>query len=322
MAQFSSFDRCLPAPPTTSGEVPLIFLAAFSLVKDAMETKDQLANIILDALSAHIAILDKNGVILKTNRAWQDFADDNQLKVPADVSPINYLSICDLAEGESSEEAKIVAEGIRSVISGKTKEFLLDYPCHSPSERRWFYMRVTRIPGRGPMRAVVSHENITALKLAEEALKIQEQDLEAQRTNLEEANTALKVLLKQREQDRVELENKILKNIRELILPYVSKLKQKKLKTGERTLVDIIDSNLNDIVSPLLQRLATAKIILTPQEIQVAGLVKAGKSSKEIADILNVSTTTISFHRKNLRKKLGLDHAQKNLRAYLLSMAD
>ena len=172
------------------------------------------------------------------------------------------------------------------------------------------------------MRAVVSHENITALKLAEEALQIQEQDLEAQRKNLEEANTALKVLLKQREQDRTELENKILKNIRELILPYVAKLKDKNLKTAERTLIDIIDSNINDIVSPLLQRLTTAKIILTPQEIQVAALVKAGKSSKEIADILNVSTTTISFHRKNLRKKLGLDHARKNLRAHLLSMSD
>jgi DNA-binding CsgD family transcriptional regulator len=287
-----------------------------------MEIKDPLANIILDALSAHIAILDKNGVILKTNRAWQNFADANRLKILADASPLNYLSICDLARGESSEEAKVVAEGIRSVIKGEIKEFLLDYPCHSPSQKRWFYMRVTRIPGRGPMRAVVSHENITDLKLAEEALKIQERDLEAQRTNLEEANTALKVLLKQREQDRVDLENKILKNIRELILPYVAKLKEKSLKTGARTLVDIIDSNLNDIVSPLLQRLATAKIILTPQEIQVAALVKAGKSSKEIADILNVSTTTISFHRKNLRKKLGLDNSRKNLRTHLLSMAD
>lgn len=287
-----------------------------------MEIKDSLANIILDALSAHIAILDKNGVILKTNRAWQNFADANRLQILADASPINYLSICDLAKGESSEEGKVVAEGIRSVINGKIKEFLLDYPCHSPSEKRWFYMRVTRIPGPGPMRAVVSHENITALKLAEEALKIQDQDLEAQRQNLEEANTALKVLLKQREQDRVELENKILKNIRELILPYVAKLKEKNLKTGQRTLIDIIDSNLKDIVSPLLQRLATAKIILTPQEMQVAALVKAGKSSKEIADILNVSTATISFHRKNLRKKLGLDNARKNLRAYLLSMAD
>jgi DNA-binding CsgD family transcriptional regulator len=287
-----------------------------------MEIKDSLANIILDALSAHIAILDKNGAILKTNLAWRKFADANRLQMLPDTSPINYLSVCDLAKGEFSEEAKIVAEGIRSVMDGEITEFLLDYPCHSPSEKRWFYMRVTRIPGDGPMRAVVSHEDITALKLAEEALKIQEQDLEAQRKNLEEANTALKVLLKQREEDRAELENKILKNFKDLISPYVAKLKDKNLKTGERTLIDIIDSNLKDIVSPLLQRLANAKIILTPQEIQVAALVKEGKSSKEIADVLNVSTTTISFHRKNLRKKLGLNNTRKNLRAHLMSMAD
>jgi hypothetical protein len=217
-----------------------------------MEIKDSLANIILDALSAHIAILDKNGAILKTNLAWRKFADANRLQMLPDTSPINYLSVCDLAKGEFSEEAKIVAEGIRSVMDGEITEFLLDYPCHSPSEKRWFYMRVTRIPGDGPMRAVVSHEDITALKLAEEALKIQEQDLEAQRKNLEEANTALKVLLKQREEDRAELENKILKNFKDLISPYVAKLKDKNLKTGERTLIDIIDANLKDIVSPLL----------------------------------------------------------------------
>ena len=287
-----------------------------------MEINDSLANIIFDALSAHIAILDKDGAILKTNQAWQKFADANRMQGAVDAGPINYLSVCDLAKGESSEEAKIVAQGIRSVMDGEINEFLLDYPCHSPSEKRWFYMRVTRIPGDGPMRAVVSHENITALKLAEEALKVQEQDLEAQRKNLEEANTALKVLLKQREEDRVEMENRILQNIKDLIVPYVAKLKDKNLKSGERTLIDIIDSNLKDITSPLLQRLTTAKIILTPQEIQVAALVKEGKSSKEIADVLNVSPTTISFHRKNLRKKLGLDNTRKNLRAYLLSMAD
>jgi DNA-binding CsgD family transcriptional regulator len=287
-----------------------------------MEINDSLANIILDALSAHIAILDKNGIILKTNRAWQKFADTNQMQISAEALPINYLSVCDLAKGESSEEARSVADGIRSVIDGDINEFLLDYPCHSPSEKRWFYMRVTRIPGDGPMRVVVSHENITALKLAEEALKVQEQDLEAQRKNLEETNTALKVLLKQREEDRVALENRILSNIKELISPYVAKLKAKNLKSGERTLLDIIDSNLKDIASPLLQRLTTAKIILTPQEIQVASLVKEGKSSKEIADVLNVSTTTISFHRKNLRKKFGLDNTRKNLRAYLISMSD
>ena len=156
-----------------------------------MEINESVANIILDALSAHIAILDENGIILKTNRAWQNFADDNQLQHSAGGPPINYLSVCDLATGESSREAKTAATGIRAVIKGQVDEFLLDYPCHSPSEKRWFYMRVTRIPGSGPMRAVVSHENITALKRAEEALKVHEQELELKTRHLEEVKTAL-----------------------------------------------------------------------------------------------------------------------------------
>ena len=287
-----------------------------------MKINDSLANVILDALSAHIAILDESGVILKTNRAWQKFADDNRLQWPAEASQINYLSVCDLAAGESSKEAKSVAEGIRSVIKGELDEFLLDYPCHSPTEKRWFYMRVTRIPGPGPMRAVVSHENITALKLAEEALKAHEHDLQQKTQHLEEVNTALKVLLQQREQDKAELESKVLKNISVMLAPYVAKLRNKNLRPRDKALVDIIDTNLQDIVSPLLQRLVNAKIILTPQEIQVAALVKEGKSSKEIADILTVSEATVSFHRKNLRKKLGLGNTRKNLRAHLLSLSD
>lgn len=287
-----------------------------------MEINEFLANIILDALSAHIAILDGNGFILKTNRAWQKFADANRLQNPAGDTPINYLSVCDLATGDSSQEAKTVAKGIRAVIKGKVDEFLLDYPCHSPTEKRWFYMRVTRIPGSGPMRVVVSHENITALKLAEKAVKVHEQELELKTRHLEEVNTALKVLLQQREKDKAELESKVLKNINVLISPYVGKLKNRNLKSAERALIDIIDSNLQDIVSPLLQRLTNTKIILTPQEIQVATLVKEGKSSKEIAEILTVSETTVSFHRKNLRKKLGLGHTRKNLRAHLLSLSD
>jgi DNA-binding CsgD family transcriptional regulator len=227
-----------------------------------------------------------------------------------------------LAKGDNSQEAKTVAKGIRSVIKGDVNEFLLDYPCHSPTEKRWFYMRVTRIPGPGPVRAVVSHENITALKLAEETLRVHQRELELKTQHLEEVNTALKVLLNQREKDKAELESKVLKNINVLISPYVAKLKNKKLKSGEKALIDIIDTNLQDIVSPLLQRLANTKIILTPQEIQVATLVKEGKSTKEIADILTVSETTVSFHRKNLRKKLGLGHTRKNLRAHLLSLSD
>ena len=93
------------------------------------------------------------------------------------------------------------------------------------------------------------------------------------------------------------------------------------MKPRNKTLIEIIETHLNDVISPLLQNFSNAKILLTPQEMQVAALVKDGKASKEIADILNVSQTTINFHRKNLRGKFGLTNQRSNLRAYLLSIS-
>jgi DNA-binding CsgD family transcriptional regulator len=175
--------------------------------------------------------------------------------------------------------------------------------------------------GPGPVRVVASHEEITTLKLTEEALRKSQEKLIEKTQSLEEANIAMKVLLKQREEDKLELEKKVLNNVKNLVLPYVEKLKNPRLKAKDRTLVDIIDTHLKDIISPLLQRFANAKILLTPQEMQVASLVRDGKTSKEIADVLNVSETTVNFHRKNLRVKFGLRNKRTNLRSYLLTIS-
>jgi DNA-binding CsgD family transcriptional regulator len=282
---------------------------------------DPFAKTVLNSLSAHIAILDQNGVILETNRAWRNYAARNRMKGDHASIGFNYLTVCEATTGDEGPAAQKVAAGIRSVIQGDINEFLFDYPCHSPDGQHWYYMRVIRISYDGPVRVVVSHEDITALKLAEESLKTREQELEDQKQNLEETNIALKVLLQQREKDKLELEQKFLTNIKQMVFPYLDKLKRARIKSRERTFVEIIDSHLNDIISPLLQRLSAANIFLTPQEMQVATLVKDGKTSKEIADILSVSETTIHFHRKNLRTKFGLTNKQTNLRAYLLSLA-
>jgi len=279
-----------------------------------------LARQVIDALSAHIAVLDENGVILETNLAWQAFAEKHRMPVDYAFKGTNYLDVCRITEGMETECACSVADGIRAVITGDQNEFLLDYPCHSKDRQRWFYLRVVRISTEAPLRIVVSHEDITELKRVEKALKESHAVLTDQNRQLEEANVALKVLLDQREKDKRDLDNKVLSNVKNRILPYMDKLKRSSLKSREKNLVALIDSQLADIVNPLLQHLTNAHILLTPQEIQVADLIRDGKSSKEIADILSVSESTIHFHRKNLRKKFGLSNTRINLRSHLLTL--
>ena len=279
------------------------------------------ARTVLDSLSAHIAILDETGVILDTNQAWRNFAEKSGMPEGYDSIGENYLDICRASTGEEAAHARAVDTGIRQVIADQTEEFLYDYPCHAPDGPHWYYLRAIRMAGEGPLRVVVSHEEITALKLTEEALRKSEAQLTQRKIELEEANIALKVLLKQREDDKSELEQKVITNVKDMVMPYVEKLKRVNLKSKDKTVVEIIESHLQDIISPMMQKLSNASIILTPQEIQVASLVKDGKASKEIAEILNVSETTVHFHRKNLRKKFGLSNSQTNLRSYLLSIS-
>jgi DNA-binding CsgD family transcriptional regulator len=288
---------------------------------ETLSFSDELARTVIDSLSAHIAILDENGVILETNKAWRTYALNNGMPKTYDHRGANYLEVCEVTTGSDAADAGNVARGVRAVIHGELEEFLYDYPCHSEDGPHWYYMRTIRMKGPGPIRVVVSHEEITSLKLAEEALKKSQEELFDQKQSLEEANIALKVLLKQREADKLELEKKVLTNVKDLVLPYVEKLKNSHLKPRDKTLVEIIETNLNDVISPLLQHFANAKILLTPQEMQVANLVKDGKTSKEIADILNVSEATVNFHRKNLRVKFGLTNQRINLRSYLISMS-
>ncbi len=132
----------------------------------------------LDALSAHIAILDKHGKIIEVNRAWSLFARKNQCRDANNSIGDNYLEVCDVAAGHFAAEASPVANGIRAVIAGATEEFQMEYPCHSPREQRWFVVRVTRFAGEGVGRVVVAHENITIRKRAEEESQAAHSQLE------------------------------------------------------------------------------------------------------------------------------------------------
>jgi DNA-binding CsgD family transcriptional regulator len=161
--------------------------------------------------------------------------------------------------------------------------------------------------------------DITDRKTTEEALKYREKELARKAEYLDETNTALKVLLKRREIDKKELEEKVVYNIKELLEPYVKKLKNSKLDDNQKSFIDIIESNLNNIVTSFTPQLSNHYLRFTPTEIQIANLIKLGKTTKDIAGMLHLSPRTVEFHRDNIRKKIGIKNKKINLRTRLLS---
>lgn len=162
--------------------------------------------------------------------------------------------------------------------------------------------------------------DITEQILANEALKQRDQELVIKSQFLTESNTALKVLLKSRENDKQELERIVISNITQLVIHYVEELKKTQLTAKQLLYIETIENNLNDIVSPFLRNLTLKDFNLTPKELQVAHLVKEGKTTKQISDILNTSIVAIDFHRNNIRKKMGINKKKTNLRSHLLSL--
>ena len=152
---------------------------------------EEIAHAALDGLTAQIAILDDAGKILAVNAAWRAFAESNPSVSSAIGEGVNYLRVCDAAAGDSGDEAGGAASGIRAVLAGETRMFSLEYPCHSPTERRWFTLRGTRFPGEGPPRVIVAHEDITARREAEEALRRRVEELAAMTQMLERRNAEL-----------------------------------------------------------------------------------------------------------------------------------
>jgi len=150
-------------------------------------------------------------------------------------------------------------------------------------------------------------------------LKKREKELNARTRSLEEANTAFSILLRRREEDRTQFESSVVSNMSTLIKPYIEKLKSTPLDAIQTNHLHVIETNLEQIISPFVRDIGSRVLDLTPMEIRVANLVKEGKSNIEIAEKLSVSKNTILTHRFNLRRKLGIKNKKINLRAYLLS---
>ena len=159
------------------------------------------------------------------------------------------------------------------------------------------------------------------MRNAQEELGKKVAELEAEKRSLEELNTALKVLLKHREDDKNEVGVKVIANVKDLVMPYIEKLKATGLDESQRIFLDIIEIHLGEITAPFLMKLTSTYLGFTPKEIQVASLIRDGKKTKDIARVMNVSKSAIDLHRNHIRNKLGLNNKKVNLRSYLSTLS-
>lgn len=216
---------------------------------------------------------------------------------------------------------------IHQHLDGLTPHYESEFRMRNKNgEWQWFLSRgkvVEKSETGTPLRFIGTNTDITKNKNIEFKLQEMQELLEkkvVERTReLEEVNVALKVLLKKMEKDTLELEQKIVDNISRLVDPYLEKLRNLNLDPQHRIIVEMLAANLNELTSSFTDTISSGIKKLTPTELQIANLVKHGKNTKEIAGLMNLAPGTISIHRKNIRKKLGISRDKTNLQVYLSS---
>ena len=259
-----------------------------------------------------VCLVDEDGHFIKVNNRLCEILGYNN-------EELGGMTVSDIAH---PEDVKLGPDFFRRSISGEMENTIYEKRyIHKRGHLVWGQVSSSIVrDSKGDPLYFVSHvQDISQQKHTQEALTKREKELERKNIRLGDLNAALKVLLEKRDEDRKELEEKMLINVKHLIMPYVAKLKQTSLNNRQGTFVDIIESNLDDIVSSFAQNLSFKYLDLTPKELQVANLVKQGMSTKEIASFFYSSPETISRHRKNIRKKLKLTDKKSNLRTHLLS---
>jgi PAS domain S-box-containing protein len=152
-------------------------ITARKLTEEALRKSEALNVSVLGSLAAHIAVLDRDGNIIAVNEAWKRFAYENGNDPNDSGVGVNYLEVCRRSQQRYDDDPRNALNGIQAVLDGTLHDFVLEYPCHSPDEKRWFLMSVTPLMGERS-GAVISHTNITERKQIEEALQESEERLE------------------------------------------------------------------------------------------------------------------------------------------------
>jgi len=239
-------------------------------------------------------------------------------------------------------------DNMQRLLDGKIREFSMEKRyIHTNGSIVWGNLTVAALwdVGDEPNSHIAIVEDITARKLVEQKLKQtnkqldqlveqrtaalknktqalnkKEKELKLKNNNLDELNTALKVLVQQKNNDQTEAEETLIASMKLLVEPYISKLSQICPNPKQQNFITIIKANLKEVLLPFSRKLSSGYVNLTATEIQVANLIKKTYTNKAIAESLNISPQTVAFHRKKIRKKLGITNTNKNLAYYLKAL--
>jgi PAS domain S-box-containing protein len=278
--------------------------------EEALRKSENKYRTLLEHLPQKIFHKDRNSVYVSCN---ENYARDLKIK-PEEI------------KGRVEDEffpkklgKKYRADDKKVMASGKIREF--DEKYIQDGQEMWVHTVKTPIKDeKGRTTGVLGiFWDITRQKQAEEALRKREAALETRTRELEEVNDALRVLMKRMEENKKALEEKVSLNVKALVAPYAEKLKKSGLDAKQMAFLNILESNLNDMTSPFVHKFSSKYFRLTPAELQIAHLVKDGKTTKQIAQLLNLSLRTIESHRRNIRMKIGAKNRKANLRSLLLS---
>ncbi len=281
----------------------------------ALQKSETMLRAVFDQTFQFIGVLGLDGTVVHVNKTAMDFVStsDEEIKGRPFWDTPWWI--------HSRQEQERLKRSIERAAQGELVRY---ETTNAGPNGRTVHMDISIKPVRNPEGGIVllisEGRDITDLKLAMDDLQTREGELKAQSRSLEEANIALKVLLKQMEEKKREDQENVLSNLRQLVMPYIGRLKRSRLREEEQAIVNTMESNLTNITSPLIQRLSAVSLGLTPMEIRVSHLVREGLSNKEIGELLGISLNTVSSHRHKIRSKLGLRNKGSNLRSYLMSL--
>lgn len=276
----------------------------------ALEESENRFRRLVETMKEGLIILDNDGRILYVNQHLENisgyrsdelFGRNVQDFLPPDVSKLIYQRLT----GQERNRNRAFE------IRWKSKNGEPKYSIISP--------QILPVGDGGIKGSFAVITDITAKKETENILRQREQELQKKNDQLEKMNIALRKLVNMRESDKAEFKNALAKGLHQLVDPIMDKLRKSGLNDRQKIYVDLLSANLKEMTAPFGNGISPHLMLLTPGEIEVANLVKHGRTTKEIASVLNISSRTVDMHRLNIRRKLGLHRTSTNLRTYLLS---